>query len=289
MEISAKMVKELREKTGAGMMDCKGALGETGGDFEKAVALLREKGIAKATSKEGRTTSEGIIAHYVGANDKLGVLVEINCETDFVARTDQFKAFAKQVADQVAVSKVQTVDELLESKLVASPDKTVTELVKGIIGSLGENTQIKRFVRFEGGGNVTAYIHPGDKLGVIVEIASGKPVAEVDKFRTFARDIAMQVAAMNPKCVAREELDQTAIAAEREIYRHQAQNEGKPANVVDKIADGKIEKWYSEVVLMEQRFVKDNDKSIGDLVKEHSAAAGDTFVIKRFARFRLGE
>lgn len=288
MEISAKMVKELREKTGAGMMDCKAALGETAGDFEKAIALLREKGIAKATSKEGRTTSEGIIAHRIGGGDKLGVLVEINCETDFVARTDQFKVFAKEIADQVASTKVRTVDELLESKLAAG-GKTVSELVKGIIGSLGENTQIKRFVRFEGGGNVTAYIHPGDKLGVIVEITSGKPPADMDKFRTFARDIAMQVAAMSPKCVGRQELDQTAIAAEREIYRHQAQNEGKPVNVVDKIADGKIEKWYSEVVLMEQRFVKDNDKSIGDLVKEYSAAAGDTFVIKRFARFRLGE
>ncbi|MEW6049562.1 MAG: translation elongation factor Ts [Candidatus Zixiibacteriota bacterium] len=289
MDISAKMVKELREKTGAGMMDCKSALGETGGDFEKAIALLREKGIAKAGSKEGRTTSEGIIASQIGQADKLGVLVEINCETDFVARTEQFKAFAREIANQVASTAVKSVDELLNSKLISSNAKTVSEHLKGLIGSLGENTQIKRFVRFEGGGLVTAYIHPGDKLGVIVEVATTKSPSDMDKFRTFSRDIAMQVAAMSPKCVRREELDQTAVASEREIYRHQAQNEGKPANIVDKIADSKIEKWYAEVVLMEQRFVKDNDKTIGDVVKEHSAAAADNFVINRFARFRLGE
>ncbi len=196
MEISAKMVKELRDQTGAGMMDCKKALGETDGDLEKAVAVLREKGIAKAASKEGRATSEGLIASYIHAGDKLGVMVEINCETDFVARTDQFK--------------------------------------------------------------------------------------------TFARDVAMHVAASSPLCVEREQADAEAIDKEREIYRNQAINDGKPEKIVDKIVDGKVEKYFSEIVLLEQPFVKDTDKSVGDYVKETIGSLGENIQIKRFCRFRLG-
>jgi len=197
MEITAKMVKELREKTGAGMMDCKNALKETDGNFEKAITVLREKGIAKAASKGGRETSEGLISSYIHPGDKLGVLVEIACETDFVARTDQFKL--------------------------------------------------------------------------------------------FARDIAMHVAAIAPACVAREEVDSKLIEGEREIYRKQAENDGKPAQIIDKIVDGRIEKYYSEIVLLEQPFVKDNDKTIGDYVKETIGSLGENIVIKRFIRFRLGE
>lgn len=197
MEITAKMVKELRDKTGAGMMDCKKVLGETDGDFEKAVTVLREKGIAKAASKAGRATSEGVIASYIHQGDKLGVMVEINCETDFVARTDQFQK--------------------------------------------------------------------------------------------FARDVAMHVAAASPLCVSREEMDQETLAKEREIYRHQAENEGKPANIIDKIVDGKVEKYFAEVVLLEQPFIKDPDKSVGELVKETIGSLGENIIVKRFARFALGE
>ncbi len=197
MEISAQMVKELREKTGAGMMDCKSALTESAGDVAKAASLLREKGIAKAGSKEGRTTSEGIIATYVHPGDKLAVMAEINCETDFVARTDQF--------------------------------------------------------------------------------------------RNFARLVAMHIAATAPACVRREEINPELVANERQIFRKQAENEGKPAAILDKIVDGKIEKYYSEVVLMEQPFVKDNDKTVADLVKETIGSLGENIVIKRFTRFRLGE
>lgn len=197
MEITAKMVKELRDKTGAGMMDCKKVLSETNGDFEKAVTVLREKGIAKAASKAGRATSEGVIASYIHQGDKLGVMVEINCETDFVARTDQFQK--------------------------------------------------------------------------------------------FARDVAMHVAAASPLCVSREDLDQDVLAKEREIYRHQAENEGKPANIIDKIVDGKVEKFFAEVVLLEQPFIKDPDKSVGELVKETIGSLGENIIVKRFARFALGE
>ncbi len=197
MEITAQMVKELRGKTGAGLMDCKKALSETDGVFDKAVNFLREKGIAKAASKAGRSTSEGVIYSYIHPGDKLGVLVEINCETDFVARTEDFINFAK--------------------------------------------------------------------------------------------DIAMQIAASAPLTVGREELDQSLIENEKNIYRQQALNEGKPEKIIDKIIEGKIEKYYSEVCLLEQPFVKDNDKTIGDIVKEIISKLGENMGIKRFVRFRLGE
>jgi elongation factor Ts len=197
MEITAKLVKELREKTGAGMMDCKKALVETDGNAEKAISVLREKGIAKATSKVGRTTAEGVIATYVHTGDKLGVMVEVDCETDFVARTDKFKA--------------------------------------------------------------------------------------------FARDIAMHIAASSPLCLSREDLDAAVIEKEREIYRQQALNEGKPEKIVDKIVDGRIEKFYSEVALLEQPYVKDSDRTLGDFVKDMVAGLGENINIRRFARFRLGE
>lgn len=197
MDITAQMVKELREKTGAGMMDCKKALVETGGDSDKATFVLREKGIAKAASKAGRTTAEGVIATYVHTGDKLGVMVEINCETDFVARTD--------------------------------------------------------------------------------------------KFKTFARDVAMHIAASSPLCLRREDIDSSLVDGERKVYRQQALNEGKPEKIVDKIVEGRLEKYYSEVVLMEQPYVKDNDKTIADFVKDMIAALGENINISQFARFRLGE
>jgi elongation factor Ts len=197
MEISASQVKALREMTGAGMMDCKKALADAGGNTDEAVKILRERGIAKAATKSGRETSEGIIASYIHPGDKLGVLVEIACETDFVARTDQF--------------------------------------------------------------------------------------------RQFTRDVAMHVAASAPVCIRREEIDPELIEQEREIYRTQARNEGKPEKILDKIVDGKLEKYFSEVVLEEQPFVKDNDKTVGDYLKETIGSLGENIQIKRFARFRLGE
>lgn len=197
MEINASLVKELRERTGAGMMDCKKALAEASGNMDRAITVLREKGIAKAASKEGRKTAEGVIASYVHAGDKLGVMVEINCETDFVARTD--------------------------------------------------------------------------------------------KFRTFCRDVAMHIAATSPQCVSRDQMNPELLEKEKDIFKQQAAKEGKPEKVVEKIVEGRIEKFYAETVLLEQPFVKDNDKTIDELVKEIIAALGENVHIKRFARFRLGE
>ncbi len=289
MEITAQQVKELREKTGAGMMDCKKALAETQGDVEKAVHLLREKGIAKAASKEGRATSEGTIASVITSGDKLGVLVEINCETDFVARTDKFKQFASDIASHIATKGPKDLDDLNSQTMPAHDNKSVSDYVKSFIGSLGENTQIRRFTRMETPGYLTTYIHPGDKLGVLVELDASNGAAAKPQFKQFARDIAMQIAATSPQAVRREELNQELLASERDIYRKQVLNEGKPEKIVDKIVDGKMEKYFTEVVLMEQLFVKDNDKTIADLVKETVAALGENVAIKRFARFRLGE
>jgi elongation factor Ts len=289
MEITAQQVKELREKTGAGMMDCKKALAETQGDIEKAVHLLREKGIAKAASKEGRTTSEGTIASNIANSDKLGVLVEINCETDFVARTDKFKQFAADIATHIVTKAPKDIDDLNAQIMPNHENKSVSDYVKGFIGSLGENTQIRRFVRMETPGYLTTYIHPGDKLGVLVELEASNGVSSKPLFKQFARDIAMQIAATSPQAVRREELNQELLASERDIFRKQVLNEGKPEKIVDKIVDGKMEKYFTEIVLMEQLFVKDNDKTIGDLLKETVAGLGEAVAIKRFARFRLGE
>ncbi len=286
MEISAQMVKELREKTGAGMMDCKKALAEAAGKYDRAVEILREKGIAKAASKEGRTTSEGLIVSQI-SGDKLGVMVEINCETDFVARTDKFRDFVANVANHVAKSKASDVPGLLAEPMAAG--KSVSDYVTETIASTGENMQIKRFAKINTDGFVTNYIHPGDKLGVMVEIGSAKAGSNAEAFRAFARDIAMQIAATNPTAVNREQLDPTLVAKEREILRHQTENEKKPAAVIDKIVDGRMEKFYSEVVLLEQPFVKDNDKTVKDIIKEKAAAMGDDIQVRRFIRFRLGE
>ena len=286
MEISAQMVKELREKTGAGMMDCKKALAEAAGKYDRAVEILREKGIAKAASKEGRTTSEGLIVSQI-SGDKLGVMVEINCETDFVARTDKFRDFVANVANHVAGSKASDVAGLLAEPMASG--KSVSDYVTETIASTGENMQIKRFAKINTDGFVTNYIHPGDKLGVMVEIGSAKAASNADSFRAFARDIAMQIAATNPTAVNREQLDPSFVAKEREILRHQTENEKKPAAVIDKIVDGRREKFYSEVVLLEQPFVKDNDKMVKDIIKEKAAAMGDDIQVRRFIRFRLGE
>ncbi|MEK7775144.1 MAG: translation elongation factor Ts [Candidatus Zixiibacteriota bacterium] len=281
MEISASLVKDLRDRTGAGMMDCKKALGESNGDLERAATILRERGIAKASSKEGRATAEGVIATYINQGDKLAVMVEVNCETDFVARTDQFKAFARDVA-------VHLIGQ--GQSYVKENDAALDNLVKSAIAQFGENTQVKRFIRYQFTGGVASYTHPGDKLAVMVEVdCANQSIVAKDEFKTFARDIAMHVAATNPVCVKRDELDTSLLTKEREIYRQQALNDGKPAQIVDKIVDGRVEKYYGEVVLMEQPYVKDNDKTITDLVKSAIAQFGESVQIKRFIRYRLGE
>ncbi len=290
MEITANMVKELRVKTGAGMMDCKKALAETDGDTEKAIDFLREKGIAKAAGKAGRQTSEGLIVSKLANDLKSGAILEISCETDFVARTEDFQKFSSQLIDQaLAEDSAENIDAFLSRPFTANAGQSVAEAVQVQIGKLGENMQLRRVERFavEDGGALSVYIHPGDKLGVLVEF-SGVSDAAADAFTRLARDIAMHIAAAAPQAITRDQLNQDSIDREREIYRQQAINEGKPEKIIDRIVDGKIDKFYGEITLLEQAFVKDPDTSVGDLLKSKAAEIGESLAVTRFARYLLG-
>lgn len=284
--ISAKSVKELREITGAGMMDCKKALTQTDGDIEKAVEFLREKGLAAAAKKSGRVAAEGLVKIYITEDNKKGAIVEVNCETDFVALNEQFAEFAENIAKfLVEASSANTVEELLAEKFEG--DKTVQEVLTGLIATLGENMTIRRFKKFAvESGAVQGYIHGGGRIGVIVEAAcdtESPVVAEV------ARELCMQVAAANPLFLNESQVDQEAIEKEKEIYRVQALNEGKPEKIVEKMVEGRIKKYYKEVCLVDQAWVKDGDKSISKFVEEKSKEAGSAITINTFVRFERGE
>jgi elongation factor Ts len=277
-EISAKDVKTLREQTGAGMMDCKRALSEAGGDLGKAVEVLRERGLAKAGKREGRATSEGVIA--VALAGSAGGMVALGCETDFVARTDDFIALGDRLAQAVAGDAgVASVDALLA---VSIEGEKVQDRIVAAIAKLGENVVVKRVARLSvSAGVVGGYVHAGGKLGVLVAIEGADAELEA-----LAKDVSMHVAAADPTPVA---VDRTGVSAdllasEREIYRKQALAEGKPEKIVDKIVEGKLNKFVSEIALVEQPFVKDPDKSVGDLLAAKSGAS-----IAAFERFKLGQ
>jgi elongation factor Ts len=279
-EISAKVVKDLRERTGAGMMDCKRALEDAAGDLEKASTLLRERGLAKAVKREGRATSEGLIA--IALAGSAGGMVELGCETDFVARTDDFSSLAQTLAQTVAKSAALTSAEALEAaKLEGTP---VSERIKGAIAKLGENVVLKRVTRLSvPSGVVGGYVHAGGKLGVLVALASG---AAGPRLEALAKDVAMHVAAADPSPVAvtRAGVPAELLAKEREIYRKQAIQEGKPEKVVDRIVEGKVARFLSEVCLVDQAYVKDPDKTIGELLGEVGGVE-----VQAFERFRLGQ
>jgi len=280
-EISAKAVKSLREQTGAGMMDCKRALSEAQGDVEKAIEVLRERGLAKAGKREGRATSEGVIA--IALEGRRSGMVELGCETDFVARTEDFTGLAEALARIAARdASVTTPQALLDASIAA---EKVSERITAAIAKLGENVVVKRVARLEveGEGVIGGYVHAGAKLGVLVSLAAQNPGAEVE---ALAKDLAMHVAAADPTPVAvtRDGVSQAFLAKEREIFRKQALQEGKPEKVVDRIVEGKINKVVAEICLVEQAFVKDPDKSVGDLLKQ----AGEVRVVA-FERFKLGQ
>lgn len=283
--ITAQAVKELRERTGAGMMDCKKALTETNGDMDKAIEVLREKGLAAAAKKAGRVAAEGIVKTYVSEDMKKGAIVEVNCETDFVAANEEFVAFAGKIAEMVANTTATTVEELVAEKY--NDEKTVAEVLTELIAKIGENMTIRRFEKFSlENGVVQSYIHGGGRIGVMVELAceTASPVlAEV------AKDVCMQVAAANPLFLSQAEVDNKALETEKEVYRAQALNEGKPANIVEKMVTGRIQKYYKEVCLLDQAWVKDGDKSITKYLQEKSNEVGSPITIVRYARFERGE
>ena len=273
--ITASQVKELREKTGAGMMDCKKVLTETNGDEEKAIELLRERGIAKAAKKSDRIAAEGLVETYISEDGKVGVVVEVNAETDFVAKNEEFRSFVKDIAEQVAKENPADVEALLNQKSIRESDKTVGEVLTNKIATIGENMSIRRFVRFETNNLLESYIHGDGKIAVLVEMENGTP--------ELAKDICMQIAAARPEFLDRAAVPEERLAKEMEILKAQAMNEGKPAEIAEKIVQGRINKFYSEVCLVEQEFVKDPDIKIGKLVESKGAK------IVRFARFEKGE
>ena len=283
--ITAKSVKELREMTGAGMMDCKKALVATEGDIEKAVEFLREKGLAAAAKKAGRVAAEGIVKTFVSADKKTAAMVEVNCETDFVAANEEFVTFATKVAELAANTSVTTVEELVAEKM--DGEATVTEALTALIAKLGENMTVRRFVKFNiENGAIASYIHGGGRIGVMVEVACN---VESDVLEEVAREVCMQVAAANPLFLSKEQVDNEALEKEKEIYRVQALNEGKPENIVEKMVMGRIQKYYKEVCLLDQAWVKDGDKSIAKFLEEKSKEVGSPIAITRYARFERGE
>ncbi len=285
-EISAKSVKALRDKTGAGMMDCKGALGDADGDVEKAIELLRERGLAKAGKRGGRATSEGVVS--IAVDGSVAAMVEVGCETDFVARTDLFVEFGKQLAETAAKdASIDSSDSLLKASI---DGETVADKVNAAISRLGENIVVKRVTRLDAGASGVAggYVHAGGNLGVVVTLATQGSGAELE---TLAKDLAMHVAAADPSPIAldRSGVDSVLLDSERSIYRNQALQSGKPERVMEKIVEGRINKYLSEICLVEQAFVKDPDRTIGDLLRDVGAQASAEIAVNGYQRYKLGE
>ena len=274
--ISAKEVKRLRDITGVGMMECKKALQEAAGDFEKAIEILRKKGQKVAAKRAEREAKEGVIVTRVSEDGKVGVMVEVNSETDFVARNEDFRQFAQQIAELILKAKPANREELLALKL--EDGRTVEEALLDLTAKIGEKIDIRRFVVMESqDGRVVAYLHPGDRLGVLVEVVGEGDLEQV------GRDVAMQIAAMNPIAVTREEVPQEVVDKELEIAREAARNEGKPEHIIDRIAQGRLEKFFRENVLLEQDFVKDSSLTVEEMLKQKGVR------VVRFVRFALGE
>ena len=288
--ISAKLVKELREKTGAGMMECKNALQETEGDIEKAIDFLRTRGLAALNKKADRATNEGAIAEYISVDSKTGVLIEVNCETDFVSSNATFTSFVKLLAEVVADENPADADALMKLS-VPNRDITIEELFGETVGKLGENIRVARFERIEltDTGVLSAYIHGGARIGIMVQFKLGnQETADKEVFKIFARDVAMQVAAANPIAVRQESFDPAVIEKEKEIYKAQARESGKPENIQEMMAQGRLKKFFKEQALVEQAYVKDMDISIDEYTKRVAKEVGDSIEIEAFTRYDLG-
>ena len=275
MAISASMVKELRERTGSGMMECKKALVETNGDIEAAIEMMRKSGQAKAAKKAARTAADGMIVIKFGADNKDAAMVEVNCETDFVAKDENFTSFADAVAARVLGSDVQTVEDLLNEPLHDGEETTINTAREALVAKIGENMNVRRFQRFHAdSAALTSYLH-GVRIGVVVALEGGD--------ETLGKDIAMHIAASNPVCVSEDQVPAEMIEKEREIFKAQALESGKPENIVDKIVDGRVRKFLSEITLSGQAFVKDPDITVGKLLSQTGAR------VVEFKRFEVGE
>ena len=273
--VTASLVKELREKTGAGMMDCKKVLTETDGDMEKAIELLRERGIAKAAKKSGRVAAEGLVEAYISEDGKVGAIVEVNSETDFVGKNEEFKTFVKNVAKQVVEKNPKDVEDLLNQEAIFEAGKTVNEALVGKIATIGENLSIRRFARFESKGLLESYIHGDGKIAVLINMAKGD--------KEVAKDLCMQIAAARPEYLNEQSVPAERVEKEKEILKVQTMNEGKPEAIAEKIVQGRIRKFFEEICLVDQVFVKDSNMKVSELLKQKDAE------VVEFARFEKGE
>jgi|UniRef100_A0A7C2ZJZ7 elongation factor Ts len=284
--VSAELVKTLREMTGAGMLECKKALEEAGGDIEKAKEILRIRGLAKADKKAGRETKEGIIYTYVSEDRKKGVIIELNCETDFVAKNEQFVELALKLAKHIAslpdnANKSGTGEDIKDQAYFEDASTSVGDLIKSAIARIGENIQLRRFVRFDTDGYVHAYVHGIGRVGVLIDYTA--PQIN-DNVLRVVQDAALQIAAMKPEFVSIESIDPEALEREKRILTEQARQEGKPENIIEKVVEGRLKKFYQEKVLLEQAFIKDEKKTVGQYIKESATGVE----IKRFVRFEVG-
>ena len=286
MSFTAKDVKNLREKTGCGMMDCKKALTESNGDMEAAIDFLREKGLAAATKKAGRIAAEGLAVACTNEQNTVGVAIEVNAETDFVAKNADFQTFVKECAQTIMDKDPKDVEELLKMNIV-SQDKTVETVLQEKILTIGENIKIRRFKRMQ--GNIATYIHAGGKIGVMVKFDSDTDIVSLDEFKSLGKDIAMQIAAVNPQYLNRESVPEDVVAHERKILKEQIVNDGKPENIAEKIVEGRMGKFYKEICLLEQPFVKENSITVKDYIKSVSDKMGCKLEITDFVRFEKGE
>jgi elongation factor Ts len=283
--ITAADVKKLRDQTGAGMMDCKAALEEANGNFEEAVTVLRKKGLASAAKKAGRATTEGLIGHRIAPDHSTGTLVEVNCESDFVARTDDFRRLIEDILTEIDRAGGSATDDWLRD-----PNGPVQKRVAAAIGKLGENMAAPRLVRYSGEGYVGQYIHLGGKIGVQVEFAGVTPaIAARPEFTTLVKETAMQIAAASPQYVSRSAIPATVLDKEKAIYRAQMEQSGKPPQVIDKIVEGKLGSFYAQVVLPDQESVRDPKQKVSDVLAAANTALAAQVSVLRFARLKVGE
>ena len=292
MAITASMVKELRELTGVGMLDCKKALAETDGDMEKAVEYLREKGLAASEKKAGRIASEGVCLSYLNDDKSVGVVVEVNSETDFVAKNPVFREYVLQVAEHIANSQAADVEALLAEAWKFDTSMTVAEALSSKVAVIGENLKIRRFEKYakEGNGTIVSYIHGGGRIGVMIEIACDSVTDAVEE---MGKNVAMQIAALNPQFICVDDVPAEFVAKEKEILTQQAMNDpknaSKPANIIEKMIDGRLNKEMKEICLVEQPYVKDGDLTVKKYIESVAKEVGAPITIKRMVRFETGE
>ena len=287
--ITASLVKELRDKTSAPMMDCKKVLTETNGDIEASIKLLRERGIMKSSKMADRAAKEGVITARINANATSGLLLEVNCETDFVSKNESFQAFVAGIADALAGSSAADLDSALATQY---GEQTIEDTIKSKVGEVGENLQFRKYVRFDAapGGVVASYIHLGGKVGVLIEVGTTKPeTAGTESFKELIKDLTLHIAACAPKGLSRDDIPQSVVDNELDIFRARLAAEGKPENIIENILKGQIGKFFAESCFLEQGFVKDSDIKVSALLEAKGKELGDTLTVTRFVRFGLGE